>query len=247
MHGRNFGWVNKMKHILESSMNLTMRTSDMEQKISHMQMVNNLHTVVHYAATHHHKMIAKLLKVMKKHGYVKGYSRELQADARSYAKDMLRLKAVMKKEKKRIKKARADRKAKRVVKRTVRKVSRDKRHQERRIVKEEKKKVILKRKLKSLEKKARSEACANTYIVSYHKHGAAYGKTFIAKASADEYYRAIVAKRHFATIMVKGDGSTTKSHNTGWFRHKNGKHQRQVATFVNAALDKTGCPHKNYS
>ena len=71
MHGKNFGWVRKIESTLKGHMSGMMNMSGMYKLITHMQLTHKLHSIVHHAAKYHHKMVHKLLRVMKKSGFAK--------------------------------------------------------------------------------------------------------------------------------------------------------------------------------
>merc|ERR1712100_474041 len=70
MHGKNFKWVGSIEALLKSHMKATPNMSSMHRLISHHMLVHKLHTIVHHAAAHNHKMIKKMYHALGKKGFV---------------------------------------------------------------------------------------------------------------------------------------------------------------------------------
>jgi len=54
-------------------MNLDM--SDIERMTNHHRMVNQMHSMIHYAAFNNHAEVNRMFKVLKSNGFMKGYKK----------------------------------------------------------------------------------------------------------------------------------------------------------------------------
>jgi hypothetical protein len=77
MHGHNAGWVSHIEKVLTDHMTPSMNMNGIYKAISHNQLVHRLHTIIHHAATHHHKMIGKMFHVLSKHHYTSHHYRHM--------------------------------------------------------------------------------------------------------------------------------------------------------------------------